>query len=278
VYKWKRDKLDNRDLKYKGLFKPIKLPPSVDLRNNFKLPEPYDQGEIGSCTANSLAFAYQYEEIKQNNIDSFMPSRLFIYYNERELEGTEKEDSGASLRDGMKTINKNGVCNEQTWPYNVSNLFIKPTLNCYEEGKKYHTILYSSINQNLSELKTAIVNNDPFVFGFQVYDSFNSDDVKKTGLMPVPDPTKEQLLGGHAVTCVGYDDTKDLSDGKKGAFIIRNSWGLSWGDKGHFYMPYSVITNKELAGDFWVVKKVTKPEEQNTLWSTITDKISSIFH
>ena len=59
----------------------------------------------------------------------------------------------------------------------------------------------------------------------------------------------DQQLGGHAVTAVGYDDFKEC-------FIVRNSWGEGWGDKGYFYMPYQYISHPMLAQDFWAINWV----------------------
>jgi C1A family cysteine protease len=95
-------------------------------------------------------------------------------------------------------------------------------------------------------MKACLASGYPFIFGFTVYDSFESDAVAKTGIVPMPSKT-ELVLGGHAVMAVGYDDSKKW-------FIVRNSWGEDWGDKGYFYIPYDYLTNKNLASDFWTIK------------------------
>ena len=101
-YGWRRDKLDIRDHTKKiPVF--ITHDHSVDLRD--KCPGIYNQCELGSCTANAIAAAYEFDEIKQNEELLFIPSRLFIYYNEREMEDTTNMDSGAEIRDGIKSIN-----------------------------------------------------------------------------------------------------------------------------------------------------------------------------
>ena len=246
-YGWKNDSLDKRDKIYRPRFtlktNNIK---SVDLRKN--CPGIYNQGELGSCTANAIAAAYEYDEIKQNEDTIFIPSRLFIYYNERNMENTVNTDSGAARRDGIKSINRYGVCSEELWPYDVKKFTEKPTDNCYNYAKKHISVKYHRLTQQLSHLKDSLEEGYPFVFGFVVYESFETEEVNNTGKMIMPGD-KDKPLGGHAVMAVGYDDEEEV-------FIIRNSWGTDWGDKGYFYMPYEYITNRNLCSDFWIIEKI----------------------
>ena len=239
----------------------------VDLRD--KCPDVYDQGNLGSCTANSLAFCYHYDELlnKESNktvIDNedttkitvqltpnetsvFVPSRLFIYYNERNLEGTVNKDAGAEIHDGIKVMNTIGVCPETDWVYDISKFAVKPDEKCYTEAQNHKTILYNALDQNLDQLKVCLISGFPVAFGFVVYQSFESDYVKQTGQVPMPEPD-EKVLGGHAVALVGFDD-------KNKEFIVRNSWGSNWGDRGYFYMPYDYVLSQELSSDFWTIKR-----------------------
>ena len=217
----------------------------LDLRS--KCPAVYDQGHLGSCTANAIGFCYHFDELKQNNQSSFIPSRLFIYYNERNMEGHTSDDSGAEIHDGVHTINTIGVCPEDNWPYDINKFSEKPADNCYELAKNHQSVSYQAVEQSIDQLRAAIISGFPVVFGFTVYDSFESPDVTKTGIMPMP-KEGEKILGGHAVAIVGFDDTQKL-------FIVRNSWGENWGDKGYFYMPYEFIINPSYASDFWVITK-----------------------
>jgi C1A family cysteine protease len=89
----------------------------------------------------------------------------------------------------------------------------------------------------------------PFVFGFTVYSSFEGQEVAKTGVVSMPTPD-EQVVGGHAVLAVGYDDASQ-------AFIVRNSWGAGWGQEGYFTMPYAYLTTRALSSDFWTIRIVT---------------------
>jgi C1A family cysteine protease len=215
----------------------------VDLRD--ECPSIYDQGHLGSCTANALAFCYQYDEIHQKESSQFIPSRLFIYYSERNMEGHVLDDSGAEIHDGVQVLNTIGVCSETEWVYDISKFTVKPDESCYTNAQLHRTSAYRPIQQDLSQLRLALIAGFPVVFGFSVYESFESLDVAKTGNMPIPLPT-EKCLGGHAVAAVGFDDIRQV-------IIVRNSWGTSWGDKGYFYMPYVFITNPDMASDFWTI-------------------------
>jgi len=241
-YGWKPDLPDNRDfLLQKIARKQIsKLPKKVDLRK--KMPLLFDQGELGSCTANAISSLMTYEmPIEKRRVFS----RLFIYFNERQIEHTINSDSGAQIRDGIKSVSKIGCCPEDSWPYIISKFRIKPTNSCYAEGMKNIVTLYSRVPRDLNSMKSLLANKKAFVFGFSVYESFESDSVAKTGVLNLPKPN-EKLLGGHAVMCVGYND-------KTSRFIIRNSWGDMWGNKGYFTMPYEYLLNENLSDDFWSI-------------------------
>ena len=241
-YGWLRDLPDYRDKLYKDIEAPevtpsTVLPAFVDLRP--KCPPVYDQGQLGSCTANAIAGAIGFME------DGFVASRLFIYYNERVMEGTVKSDSGAQIRDGIKSVNQQGTCPEMIWPYKVSKFATKPPKQAYKSAASDLVSVYLKV-VGLQEMKTCLAAGFPFVFGFSVYDAFESDQVAKTGVLNLPAAT-EQMVGGHAVLCVGYDDSFQR-------VIVRNSWGDTWGIAGYFTMPYTYIGNVNLANDMWTVR------------------------
>ena len=200
---WVPDLPDARDFMYSAPEAVLtKLPKKVDLRS--KMPKVYDQGQLGSCTANAIGAAFEFEQIQQK-LKDFMPSRLFIYYNERAMEGTIDSDSGAMIRDGIKSVAKLGVCPETTWPYDIAKFTEKPPRTAYAEAKKHQALVYRRVLANLHQMQGCLASGYPFVFGFTVYESFMSAEVAKTGEVPLP-PRSEQLLGGHAVLAVGYDD------------------------------------------------------------------------
>ena len=105
----------------------------------------------------------------------------------------------------------------------------------------------SRLTQSLVLMKGCLASGFPFVFGFTVYESFESNAVASSGIVPMPAPN-EKIVGGHAVVLVGYNDAVDR-------FRVRNSWGTRWGQKGYFEMPYLYVTSGSLASDFWVVQQ-----------------------
>src|SRR5579885_2624882 len=246
-YGWIPDEPDHRDYLYAVPPDVLAtLPISADLRQ--QCPPVYDQGQLGSCTANAIAAAFQFDELKQHLADEFMPSRLFIYYNERAMEGTVDSDAGARIRDGIKSIAQLGVCPESEWPYDPAQFATKPSTGCYEDALQNRAVQYRRVVQDLMQMKGCIASGFPIVFGFTVYDSFESDEVARTGVVPLPAPS-ESVLGGHAVVAVGYDDAGQC-------FIVRNSWGDGWGMQGYCTMPYAYLAQRSLASDFWTVRLV----------------------
>lgn len=246
-YGWIPDFPDQRDFLYSA--PPIflrELPPKVDLRAN--CPPVYDQGQLGSCTANAIGGAIEFDQMKERLPQIFIPSRLFIYYNERVIEGSVGSDSGAMLRDGIKTIAKQGACPEPLWPYIIAKFKLKPSQSCYTEAAKHTAINYQRLVQSLQQMKGCLASGYPFVFGFTVYESFETTQAARTGKIPMPG-SNEKVLGGHAVAAVGYNDTDRT-------FLCRNSWGTSWGIKGYFTIPYAYLTDPDLAADFWTIRVV----------------------
>ena len=245
-YGWNRDLPDGRDYMYAAPLEVLAdLPLKVDLSGD--CPDVYDQGQLGSCTANSIGGALEFDQMKQGQ-KAFTPSRLFIYYNERKIEGTIDSDSGAMIRDGVKSVNKVGAPPETDWPYDIEKFRDKPPKKAYDDAKKHQAIRYARLTQTLGQLKGCLASGFPFVFGFVVYESFESPEVAKSGDAPMPRANEAQL-GGHAVLAVGYDEDTQR-------FLIRNSWGTGWGKKGYFTLPYPYLLQASLSSDFWTIRSV----------------------
>jgi C1A family cysteine protease len=249
VYPVKKDTPDLRDMHFRSVqfSTPATLPKSIDLRN-FCSPV-VDQGQLGSCTANAIACGlYEFLEVQKGTskaADFIHLSRLFLYWHERSLENSVGEDAGAMIRDGMKVLNTIGCCREEYFPYDITTFTHTPSALAEANAAASKIAAYHRI-PNLSSLKAALAESKPVVLGFDVYTSFESEAVAKTGKLKAVNKKKEQLLGGHAVMAVGYKDTGKAT----GYVIVRNSWGTSWGDKGYCYMPYSYFTSG-LVSDMW---------------------------
>lgn len=242
-YGWRPSKPDHRD----RLFIPpsVSLPSAVDLRPHCAPVE--DQGAAGSCTSFALAALLEFDMLKQGK-SLTVPAHLFIYYNERLLEGDTDYDAGAELRDGLKALARWGYPPETDWPYNLDMLTIRPPVKIYHEAQATRIARYASITQSIIPICTALANGLPVAFGFTVFESLETPAVTATGMVPLPGPD-ESVLGGHAVCLVGYDSVKQL-------FTFRNSWSTSWGDMGYGYLPYNYVNNPQLASDFWVIDAV----------------------
>jgi C1A family cysteine protease len=247
-YGWAPDVPDHRDLAYAvPAHVAGPLASKVDLRP--QCPKVvYDQGNLGSCTGNAIAGAHEFDQMKQGLTPVFTPSRLFIYYNERDMEGTVGSDAGAQIRDGIKSIGRLGVCPETMWPYNIATFTTKPSANCYSAALQHRAVRYYRVPRVLAQMKGCLAEGYPFVYGFSVYESFESQQVAQTGVVPMP-AASEALLGGHAVLAVGFDDSQQR-------FIVRNSWGPNWGMNGYFTMPYTYLLDGNLSDDFWTVRQV----------------------
>lgn len=245
------DPTDERDFLFKSvkknLFKAkkiVKLPESVDLRD--LMSEIRDQGEMSSCTAFAVSVGLM-ESIEIEHFKSPMVplSPLFLYYNTREFQGAPNEDNGATLRDTMRMAAKLGVCAEKTWPYSMNRVFSEPPSSAYREaGNRSSKIKTYYRVAGLNEIKQALAARNPVVLGLMLYESFQSEEVAATGIVPMPNTSKESLVGGHAVCAVGYDNAKSM-------VLIRNSWGSGWGEKGYCWVPYGYFKNPDLACDMW---------------------------
>lgn len=238
---------------FKYGFMPI--PPVVDLTG---LCSPIqDQGPIGSCTSHAMSGMLEFLELgffRQKismqpeefaGVGLQHPSRLFIYYNERLIEGTTQQDVGASISDSVRSVVQYGFCNENIWLYDISKVLIEPQKASYDQALRHRASSYRQLG--LNDLLPCLASGYPFIIGFQVYSSFESPQVSATGIMPMPQ-WGDQHLGGHAVLVVGYDIYNQQ-------FIVRNSWGVSWGMGGYFRMPFQYLSNPQLASDFWTIVK-----------------------
>lgn len=242
-YGWRPDLPDHRDFRYSLTMKPpTKVPPKVDLRA--LLPPVQNQGDLGACTAHATVAMLEHNQIEIGQPLTPL-SRLFAYYNARAIENSADSDSGAMLRDVISCLASQGVCPETDWPYDPAQFAVRPPDVCYTDATNAKISVYARLN-TLDDMLVCLASGHPFVFGFTVYESFESDDVATTGVVNLPG-SSERVLGGHAVCAVGYDQAA-------ARLIVRNSWGDTWGQAGYFTMPFDYVTNTNLADDFWAVQ------------------------
>lgn len=249
---------DIRDLEFQPSAAAV-LPVKVDLRGPGAgfggMPSVYDQGQLGSCTANALCNAFRFAGMNQPHAArraslAFSPSRLFLYYQERKIEGTVETDSGAMIRDGAAALKKVGVCAESTYPYVIEHFAAKPSAKAVAEAGSHESISYLRVALNHLAMRSCLAQGFPFVIGFTVYESFESDAVSRTGIVPMPGK-KETTLGGHAVLVCGYDDEAKT-------YLVQNSWGTGWGMAGYFTVPQAYFENTNLASDAWTIRSVER--------------------
>lgn len=221
------DKEDIRDFKFSEIHEKVELPVSVDLR---KWCSPVrDQGNLGACTGFAGEALKEFLQNRDKTSKRILSPR-FLYYCERVLMGTVNEDSGASIRDIFKVLNKTGISHEDCCPYQIERFAKKPSLLAYAHGLLKRIKKYSRL-YSVEDVKQALAQNKGVIFGFYVYESFGT--VGKDGLMPIP-KSGEEKWGGHAVFVCGYDDIKKV-------FIVKNSWGTEWGSDGYFFFPYEAF-------------------------------------
>jgi C1A family cysteine protease len=250
IYNLIQDIPDERDIMFKSEKLKVDttvLPPTYDLRSTGFVSPILDQGTLGSCGPTQISNALRFCLRKIKSPHDFQPSRLFIYYFARLHGGSSlTEDTGISIRGGLRAIQKYGTCGENIWTYNITKFTEKPSEDAIKAAQNHIPgFKYISIPQNLMNLKQALFGGFPIICGIQLYTSFESDRVKKSGIAPIPNTQKEAFLGGHCVAIVGYDDVRKF-------FILANSWG-NWGNKGYFTLSYDYILNPKLTSSFWIV-------------------------
>ena len=232
------------------------IPRRVDLRPQCSPVE--NQGQVGSCAANAMVGALEYHQIIAGDPLTDL-SRLFVYYNSRQLGGTDKEDSGTMIHHVMAAVMAHGACPENMWPYVKAMWPTKPPQQCYDNALNFTAVEYAQVQGDETSIFTVLANGLPVVFGIWlpglVYEAAFNDG----RLPPEFDYMSQAPGGGHAMLIVGYDlDAK--------IWICRNSWGQEFGDNGHFYLPFALMdkfATQQLrawgvTSQFWTIGAISK--------------------
>lgn len=245
-----------------------KLPPKVDLRPFLTTVE--NQGQLSSCVANAVAGAYEYLVKRHQDDAAYDVSRLFVYYNARAKQGAVDEDGGSVIADAIQSLREEGACSETTWPYEEGAVNRKPSKAAYDEAKKFLVEDMQLVPVKLEAWKSALAEGYPIIFGISLYKSF--DQQKKKGLVPTPSSKEasRESHGGHSMLCVGYSDPDQV-------FIVRNSWGEDWGDKGYCYISYDYLMNSKYNdGDAWIIRQLENVDVDSGTWGDDESLIGDI--
>lgn len=224
----------------------------VDLSDGFR-GVPYDQLNLGSCVSNGTAAAADYARVK-GGLDSIQPSRLFIYWNGRKRAGYPiNQDTGLQIRDGLMSVSKDGAPPETDWTYDVARFAEKPPAKAYSDGTHDLALKFGQVD----DIDAAIASGVPVVQGFEVFSSFESDEVARTGIVPMPGGTDSDL-GGHCTVIVSTPKDGREIGGIPGVAYRKhlNSWG-GWALQGYYWAP--VAYTAKYAADFWVITAMGDP-------------------
>ncbi len=249
-YGWHPSNPDHRDLQADTA--GLVVANEVDPRGSKPMPAIFNQLDLGSCTANAVGAALQYDLSIDRRLqglgNAHRRSRLDLYYGERSLEGNlSNGDTGAMGRDGFKFAQQTGVLLEAIWTYDITTYQGPPPA-----GKRHKlTKPYVSVPQDDNSIRSVLSNQQTIAFGFTVYDSFEDPGVMDSGIVPMP-LRNESTLGGHEILAVGY------LAAYPNHVLCRNSWGtdiyqgLPGADVhggGYLLFPLAYLTNPNLSGD-----------------------------
>jgi len=236
IYNYKFQDIDARDYIYQHRHVPLLK--SFYIGDSIQSCPVLDQFDIGSCVANASYVLFYIESKKKINV-----SRLQLYFCSRAVDNLSlTEDTGVSIRGCMNAVRKYGLCDEKRWSYNTSNFSKLAPSTSFTQTYSLTNFVYTFIPQNLQSIINCLSNGHPIMLGIYVYQSFESDNANKYGVIPMPNVNTEKSLGGHAIVIIGFDSSKKV-------FKFQNSWGTSWGDKGFGYIPFDYILNSNLAAD-----------------------------
>jgi C1A family cysteine protease len=245
-YGWVKNREDSRDFVY-AVDKPVDLTVPVDITAS--MPPVWDQGEFSSCTAHGTGCAVWVALSGEKKVFN-MPSRMFVWYQARKLEGTTAKDCGAQVRDAIKGVVNYGCPEESMWDYKPEHVSLEPLATIYTDASLHKVVTYRAVAQQLNDIVTALSEGYPVVFGFLVDPYFETPAMEQTGFLPYPQNIYTTAwLGGHCCVLVAFDPVRQ-------AFKVRNSWGSGWCENGYFWMAASYILDSRICSDLWILENV----------------------
>ena len=228
-----------------GASNSLNLPALVDLREHCSVVE--DQRTTNSCTANAIVGALEYHQRKLGRPVTDL-SRMFVYYNARQLSGHEDKDDGSHIHHVMAAVLAHGACEERMWPFQEAMCLTKPTDAAYKNAQNYQAVQYGRTPLGVSALAT-VAAGLPVVFGTYLPGHYLHGDAAKTGVMPEPGEQREPQGSGHAMLIVGYDAAAEH-------WIVRNSWGTKWADDGYVRIPFATLKAYSHPNHFWTIGSI----------------------
>ncbi len=254
-YKFKSPRADAK--RYGAESTLDRVPKKVDLRGLMTTVE--NQEHTNSCAANAVAGAYEYL-VKRHLDEDYDVSRLFIYFNGRAELSDEIEDEGMTIEGAIEGLRKFGAPSEESWPFDPELVNEQPSDEAYEEASQFLVEDVAVVPTDLSAWKQALAEGYPIIFGLALFESF--DKQRKPGLVPMPSRKESgrESHGGHAMLCVGYSEPDQV-------FVVRNSWGDDWGDRGYCYIPFGYMMDEKLNyGDSWIIRRAEGVESDAGTW------------
>ena len=224
-----------------------RIPSRIDLRGHCTPVE--DQGKIGSCTANAVVGALEYHQVVAGH-EIVDLSRLFVYYNARRLGDSEQQDTGATINHVMAATLAYGACPEHMWPYQNAMWKTRPTDDCYAAARQYGAVHFARTALG-PDCKAAVASGLPVVFGISLPGQMLMVEGAQTGRIQKPIGGWLEGGGGHAMLIVGYDDTRN-------AWLVRNSWGTSYGEQGHVWIDYEVMAHYAWPSEYWTIGEIER--------------------
>ena len=258
---------DRRDFLFRSSPR-VYLPNRIDYSDEMTPVE--DQGAEGSCVGFACGAMKEWQEKKDWDRYINLSSR-YVYEEARKIDDYDDIEDGTDIRSAMKILLNKGICTEECWPYEARN----PGSPCGDadvDAAKYKIMTYTAIN-GIQDMKSALVNNGPFVIGVVVFDSWFLQEVDNTGDIKMPTPQEVQTLvddpyafGGHAICIIGYDDQTQR-------FKFKNSWSTDWGDGGFGTIPYDYL--KDYGWDAWTTVDILTPDIPEPKTINIGEEVTS---